>query len=616
VGSYVAADPAIADHALLSDGNGAALVDCWGTVDWWCLPRFDSPSVFARLLDPEAGHWTIRPTGGFTATRRYLPGTLVLVNEFRTPGGVVELTDALVLPRADPHRMGREVPHALARHVRAVDGEVELAVELVPRFDYGRDTAAARPAPGRSLRLDGPDDRLRLDLDGAAAAEPAPGGARGTLRLRAGDEAGYVLGPDHAAVPGADDRRRAAAAMIHDTVAVWQDWSEAHDRYDGAYSDEVRCAGLVLQGLTSQPHGSVVAAPTTSLPEVIGGDANWDYRYAWLRDAAIVLRALWVGACPDEAGRYVDWMARAAGEGGVDALQVLYRPDGGQHVPEVVLPHLAGYRGSRPVRVGNAAAHQRQLDIPGHVLDAAWAYRDHLTPDGGRTGRLVGALADWTSLYWRHPDSGIWEGREGERQYTSSKLLCWVALDRAVRLAPRVGVTTGLGQWAMERNRVRAWILDRGWHEGVGAFTGAPESDHLDASMLLTPLVGLLPPTDERVTATIRAIEAELTDGGLVRRWTGAEDGAFLMCSFWLAECHARAGRVDRARAVFEAAAGCANDLGLLSEMADPQTRELVGNFPLALSHAALVTAAYAIDRAEHDQRSQPDDILSDTQED
>jgi GH15 family glucan-1,4-alpha-glucosidase len=302
---------------------------------------------------------------------------------------------------------------------------------------------------------------------------------------------------------------------------------------------------------------------------------------------------LWVGACPDEAGEYFDWMARAIDQ---REPQILYAVDGGRDVEELVLDHLAGYGDARPVRIGNDAWRQRQLDVPGEVLDAAWRLREQLTFDG-ETGEMLAALADRTRREWADKDSGIWEGREGERQYVSSKVLCWVALDRAVKLAPTLDRDPSA--WAATRDEIRDTVLSEGWNDEVGAFTGAFGSDHLDASVLLIPLVGFLPATDSRVAATIAAIERELTENGLVRRWTDADDeGSFVMCSYWLAECHALAGRLERASEIFEHVTAHANDVGLLAEMIDPERGELLGNFPQALSHAALVNAAWTIDRA------------------
>lgn len=614
--------PPIAAYGALGDGNTVALVGRDGAIDWWCAPRVDSPSIFGRLLDPDAGHWTIGPVGasrggGHVATeRRYEPGTMVLTTRFRTARGEVELTDALALGRAEPHELGRDVVPSVVRLLRGVAGEVEVACDLEPRFAYGSRAPRLEPADDGVDLID-PAGPTRLRFTGDRPVEVTSHGVRARLRLRAGDRVGFSL------VAGGSEPQRSVADRLAETIDTWRRWSDAHDRYDGAYATAVRRSSLILQTLTYQPTGAVVAAATTSLPEVWGGPANWDYRYAWLRDAAMVLRALWVGACPDEVDRYFGWMAgavtgprdghgddqeagRANGPttgtpGGRDAggrLQIVYGVDGRRDLTEAELPALRGYRGHRPVRVGNDAWAQRQLDVPGEVLDAAWTMGDRLTDR--RAFSLLRQLANACAATWTEPDSGIWEGREGEREYVSSRLMSWVALDRALRLAARIGADASeTRRWATERDRIRQRILADGWNDEAGAFTGAFGSDHLDASLLLMPLVGFLPDDDPRVGSTVAAIESELSDGGLVRRWTGADaEGAFVMCSYWLVQCHARAGRVERAAEIFEQVTGHANDLGILAEMIDPEGGEMLGNVPQALSHAAQVCAAWSIDRA------------------
>jgi GH15 family glucan-1,4-alpha-glucosidase len=579
---------AIGDYALLSDCATAALVGRDGAIDWWCVPRFDGPSVFGRMLDPDAGQWLLRPVNAYDVERRYVDGSMVLETDMRTADGAVRVVDALALPATEGHELGHVRHGALVRHVRGLEGAVELVTEIAPRFEYGL----------RAPRVSRIDERIAFTdvqgirtLDLTFDADMHVDGDRATARLtvRAGQTIGFVLGD-----PASGAHDIASAELVRSTVAAWQSWSKLHKRYDGAHREVVETSSRVLQALTYARAGSLIAAPTTSLPEVVGGEANWDYRYAWLRDASLVLQALWVGACPDEADAYFGWMARA-----IDGRepQILYAVNGDPEVDEFVLDHLAGYRGSRPVRIGNDAWRQRQLDVPGEVLDAAWRLRDQLSFDEP-TADMIAALADRTVRGWQEKDSGIWEGREGERDYVSSKVMCWVALDRAVKLAGAIG--RDATEWTAARDEIRDAVLSEGWNEGLGAFAGAFGSDHLDASVLLIPLVEFLPADDPRVTATIAAIERELTHDGHVRRWTGADDeGTFVMCSCWLAECHARAGRVDRANEIFERVVAYANDVGLLAEMIDPVRGELLGNFPQGLSHAALVNAAWAIDRAQ-----------------
>jgi GH15 family glucan-1,4-alpha-glucosidase len=363
--------------------------------------------------------------------------------------------------------------------------------------------------------------------------------------------------------------------------------------------DRVQFAGVVFQGLTYQPTGALVAAATTSLPEVPGGEDNWDYRYGWLRDAAMTARALSASTCASEARRYFDWMVRAAVTcREEEQVQIVFGVEGERDLSEHRLEHLDGHLGSRPVRIGNAAWRQKQLDVLGHVLDSAWVLRGELGTPDPFTARFLCQLADRAARQWREPDSGIWEGRDGERHYLVSKVGCWVALDRALRLADRLAASVHRQRWRRARDELRSTILREGFDERRKAFTGALGSDHLDAGVLLLPIVGFIDADDPRMTSTIELLERELADGGLIRRWTGARDGAFLPACFWLAECHARAGRLDRAYEAFHAAAGVATDLGLLAEEVDPSTGALRGNIPQAISHVGLVNAAQALTEA------------------
>jgi len=590
------AAPEIADYALLGDCQGAALVSRDGSVDWWCAPRFDAPAVFARLLDPAAGHFAVRPTAPAEVTRRYVGATMVLETTFVTRNGRVRLTDALALGEGErEHGIGKGSPHVLLRRAEVLEGRVELDVSFAPRPEYGLVTPKLVRVEGGTRSVGGPHGIVlesELDLDEHGRAR---------TRLQAGETLAFALrhftglaGPPPTMPLDVD-------ARLADTEAAWRSWDARHVGYDGAYADAVRRSTCVLQALTYQPSGAVIAAPTTSLPEVAGGPANWDYRYAWLRDASLTLRALWVGACPDEAERFFGWMAAAAGPRGKDGrVQVVFGVEGERDLAERELPHLAGFGGARPVRVGNAAWEQRQLDVLGEVLDGAWLLREQLGELEPLTAAFLAELADLAAEGWREPDAGIWEGREGERHYTSSKLFCWVALDRAVHLADRLhaGAERREG-WARARDEVRETILREAWSEERGAYGGALGSDHLDASVLLMPIFGLLPAQDERMRATTDLIASALGQDGLVRRWTGGNDeGGFAACSFWLAECHALGGDLDRAREVFEATLGYANDVGLLAEEVDPATGRQLGNFPQGLSHMSLINAAWRIHEA------------------
>jgi GH15 family glucan-1,4-alpha-glucosidase len=588
----------IRDHALLSDCRSAALVARTGAVDWWPAPRFDSPSAFSAVLDDDAGEWLVAPDGPFEATWRYRPGTLVLETTMRAAGGTLLLTDALALGAgARGHDIGRTSPHALVRCAAVLDGEVTVRMVCRPRLEYGLAVPRFVRDEDGVATLGGPE---RLFLRGTGAIELDGSTASAGVRLAAGERAAWVLhrvAGTSASAPAPLD----AWETLDDTTTGWRSWSADHAGYDGLHRTSVSFAGLVLQGLTYAPSGALVAAPTTSLPEIAGGEANWDYRYGWLRDAAMSMRARNVATgCGDESGRYFDWMVRAAVTcPDEDDIQVVFGVDGERRLSEQRLEHLAGHLGSRPVRIGNAAWEQKQLDVLGHVLDGAWTIRDD---DGGPdefTARFLRQLADRAARGWGEADSSIWEGREGERHYVVSKVGCWVALDRAIALASRIGARDEVAGWKAARDELRATILRDGYREERGAFTGAFGSDRLDAGVLLLALLGFVEADDPRMTSTIELLEEELADGGLIRRWSGAEDGAFLPASFWLAECHARAGRLERAHEVFAAAAGAATDLGLLAEEVDVATGAPLGNIPLAISHVALVNAAQELTRAE-----------------
>ncbi len=381
---------------------------------------------------------------------------------------------------------------------------------------------------------------------------------------------------------------------IDDTLAGWESWSALHTSYQGPFEAEVRRSSLVLQGLTYGPSGAVVAAATTSLPERLGEELNFDYRFAWLRDLSLTIRALWVAACPDEPARLFDWLASSAGYVRDELIQIMYGVEGERDLSEHVLEHLSGYRGSRPVRVGNAAWDQKQLDVLGEVLDAAHLLREQLGELSTPSRQLLVALANRAVTSWQEPDAGMWEARDAERHYVSSKVMCWLALDRAMKLAPMLGDEAEPDRWRTARDEIRAAVLERAWSERAGAFTGAFGSDELDASVLLLPLVGFLPATDKRMRATIDAVEDRLGNGRVVRRW--AEDvSGFLICTYWLVECLTLAGEQERAEKWFSVASGHSNDLGLLSEEADPDTGELLGNYPQAFSHVGLINAAWRL---------------------
>jgi GH15 family glucan-1,4-alpha-glucosidase len=598
----------IGDYGLLADCNTAALVSREGSIDWLCLPRYDAQSVFARILDPDAGHWSIRPSGSFTAKRRYLPGTLVIETTFSTETGVVQVTDGLAFAEGQRgHALGYDAPHELLRSVEGVSGEVELVFELAPRTEYGLVRPLFRQEGDGGRTFGGPN---RITVRAGVPVEIEDVTMSAVFTVREGDQVGFSCrwAPTDAAEVPQPTAPAGVAARIADTAEAWRSWEAEHDVYGGRHAELVRQSSRVLKGLTYRPTGAIVAAPTTSLPETVGGERNWDYRYSWIRDSCLTLEALYIGACPDEAEEVVSFMTSAAGGGA--SLQIMYGIGGEHDLSERELSHLRGWRDSRPVRVGNGAWGQTQLDVYGELLNSIHLYREHL-PDHlmhPEIQEFVAFLADAAASRWRETDAGMWEMRGEPRHHLSSKVLCWVALDRAVKLAPDLGEFANADEWERERDAIREAILERGWSESKQAFAQSFDADELDAAQLLMPIYGFLPGTDERMRSTIDAIADELTEGGLVLRYRNeeglnadglmGEEGTFVICSFWLVSAFAMAGELERAEQLFDQLAGYANDLGLLAEEIDTANGEQLGNFPQAFSHIGLITAAYAIDKA------------------
>ena len=620
----------IADYALLSDRHSAALVSREGSIDWLCFPRFDSPSVFGRLLGDEAGHWSIRAANATQVTRRYLDRTMVLETTFRTPTGTVTITDALVTGDGNRgHDLGRGAPHVLLRLAMCIEGEVDLSVEYVPRPEYGLVRPLFDAIDGGVVAF-GDADVLALSSPVALTVDPSA--VSGQLQLRRGESASFALHHSKRAETGSAQvwTQPEIETRLEDTVSAWESWSELHQAYVGPWHDLVHHSGRVLQSLSFAPTGAICAAATTSLPEVVGGARNWDYRYTWVRDASFTIEALWVAACPDEANQFFDYITSSAA-GSLDRggdLQIMFGVGGERDLTERELPHLEGWRDSAPVRVGNGAWNQRQIDVYGELLSAVERLADQLFDNASRrvgpmagpdkwsaapdlapaTRRFFVQLADTAARRWQEKDQGIWEVRGEPRDYLYSKLMCWVALDRAVALADHLDASSRVGDWEQAQVQIREAILTRGWSDQAGAFTQSFGSDDLDASCLMMPLVGFLPADEPRVLATIDATEERLTDErGLVYRYRShdgldGEEGTFLLCTFWLAQALARAGKTERARSVFERAAAFVNDVGLLAEEADPVSGELLGNFPQAFSHIGLINAAWAISEAERRQ--------------
>jgi alpha,alpha-trehalase len=597
----------IAEYALLSDCRSAALVHRSGSVDWLCFPRYDAPSVFGRLLDDRAGHWSIRAADATAIRRRYLDGTLVLETEFDTPTGRLTLTDALAVgPNERGHELGIRSPHALLRRAGCAAGTVELEMEYAPRPEYGQVRPSLQDIAGGLLAAGDPS---RLLLSSAVPHHVDDSTARARLMLRAGESRAFALQYQPAEGSEACWSEEEIQRRLQETSRAWRSWSRLHQRYKGPWRELVQVSGRVLQGLTYQPTGAIVAAATTSLPEAVGGGRNWDYRYAWIRDASLTLEALWVAACPDEAMQFFDFLAGAAVRQLRDdgELQIMFGVGGERDLSERELPYLRGWRDSRPVRIGNAAWSQRQLDVYGELLSAAHLLRPRLGAFSPATAGFLADVADTALRRWREPDHGIWEIRGEPRHFLHSKLMCWVALDRAVALAGSIGGDGDrLSRWREGREEIRRAILEQGWSERAGAFTQTFGGDELDASTLLIPIVGFLPADEPSVIATVSVIAERLIDShGLVYRYRTpdglegeGEEGSFLLCTFWLAHALALGGEVARAREVFERAAGFANDLGLLAEEVDGVTGELLGNFPQAFSHIGLVNAAWAIAQA------------------
>jgi GH15 family glucan-1,4-alpha-glucosidase len=584
----------IEHYALIGDTHTAALVGRDGSVDWLCLPRFDSGSCFARLLGTEDhGRWLLAPTDGQArCVRRYDGPSTVLVTEWTTPEGRVAVTDFMP-PRHEHPR--------LVRIVEGLEGSVELRSELVVRFEYGMDIPWVR-ATDRGLHAIAGPDALCIDTD--VDFEGRHLRSEATFRVGRGERRSMALAwyPSHEDAPSAIDPERAR----RETLAYWQEWSAALHLQHGRWEEQVRRSLITLKALTYAPTGGIVAAPTTSLPEALGGVRNWDYRYCWLRDATLTLDALVDAGCGAEAEAWMRWLVRAAA-GAPDQLQIMYGPAGERRLTETELPWLPGYEGSRPVRIGNAASEQFQLDVYGELMDATDRARNHGLLDGGVVWDLQLAVMAFVEDHWRDPDEGLWEVRGPRRHFTHSKVMAWVAFDRAVRAVEVHGRSGPVERWRKARDEVHADVCANAWNAERRAFTQYYGGSDLDAAVLMLPLVGFLPPDDPRIVSTVEAIQRELVVDGFVLRYQNSSgvdglpgtEGAFLPCSFWLADALALIGRTDEAIELFERLLACANDLGLLSEEYDATAHRLVGNFPQAFTHVGLVNTARNLSSAK-----------------
>ncbi len=594
----------IEDYAMIGDCRSAALVARDGSIDWLCWPYFDSPACFAALLGgPEHGRWRIAPEDPHaTSTRRYHDDTLILETRFETVEGCVAVIDFMPL---------RDGAADLVRLVKGVHGTVTMSMELILRFDYGASVPWSRPldaddptGPGMRL-IAGPD---KVVMRTPIEIQDVPGSLRARFDVKAGETVPFVLSrvPSH----HADPREIDPLAALTDTERYWRTWAN-RCQLDGRWSSAIRRSLIVLKALTFVPTGGVVAAPTTSLPEQLGGERNWDYRYCWLRDATLTLQALMLGGYYTEANDWSHWLVRAVA-GAPSQVQIMYGLSGERRLPEWEVDWLPGYEGAKPVRVGNGAVGQLQLDVYGEVMDALHQSRLGGLPPVDATWEVQTKLVAHLETVWREPDEGIWEVRGGRQHFTYSKVMAWVAFDRAIKSAERFGLPGPVDHWRRLCKEIHADVCANGFDKQRNAFMQAYGSSEMDASVLMIPLVGFLPPEDPRVIGTIEAVERELMRDGLVQRYRTsrvddglpAGEGAFLACSFWMVDCLVMIGRHRDARALFERLLSLRNDVGLLAEEYDTTHERQVGNFPQAFSHIALVHAAIRLDALADDDRA------------
>ncbi len=593
----------IAEHGLIGDLHSAALVGTDGTIDWYCCPRFDAPSIFGAILDREhGGHYRLGPdVEHWTSRQLYFPDTNVLITRFLSPDGVGEVVD--FMPIAATQEGIRR--HRLVRRVLSVRGQMAFRLEVEPRFDYAREPHEVELREHGALFR---SPSLTLALEGAASLERTERGVGARFVLSAGESRAFVLesvdaGYEPRAYPSDETR-----ALFEHTVRYWRRWL-SRSRYTGRWREMVHRSALTLKLLTYEPTGAIVAAPTASLPERLRGPRNWDYRYTWIRDAAFSLYGLLRLGFTDEATAFMGWLEARLRDSGPDAgaspLQVMYGIDGRLELPEETLDHLEGYRGSAPVRIGNAAAEQLQLDIYGELIDSVYLYNKYGTPIYHDAWTDVTRLVEWVCENWDQADEGIWELRGGRKHFTYSRLMCWVAVERAVRVARQRGLPADLVSWTRARDDIYRQIIDRGFSKSRRAFVQHYDEDVLDASLLLMPLVKFIAPTDPLWLSTLDRIGETLVSDSLVYRYDTeaspdgleGDEGTFSMCSFWYVEALARAGRLDDARLAYEKMLTYANHVGLYSEEIGP-TGELLGNFPQAFTHLALISAAFNLDRA------------------
>jgi GH15 family glucan-1,4-alpha-glucosidase len=593
--------PPIDDYALIGDCRSAGLVSGDGSLDWLCLPRFDSPSVFAALLDArEGGRFRIRPVGEYSSERRYLPDTNVLETTFRCPSGTFVLRDLMSVSSEEDKRASLTPEHEVLREVEGIDGEVEVEVLYDPRPEYGLMRPMLKRQWDHSLRCEIGGVALILRSELALVPRSDGRGASGVIRIQAGERMYLSLTYSREAPAVISPLGEAARGRIERTVRWWQEWAN-RCAYEGPYRDAVVRSALALKLMTYAPSGALVAAPTTSLPEALGGVRNWDYRYCWLRDASFTLRALYALGYREEAEAFDGWVLHATRLTWPE-LHILYDVFGEARLPERELPHLEGYARSRPVRIGNDAQGQLQLDVNGEVVDAAAQFANR----GGRfdrdTSRMLDGLGRTVCRRWREPDEGIWEGRSGRFHNTHSKVLCWVALDRLIEMHEAGYLDVSVDLFRDNRDEIRKEIEAHGYNERIGSYTRTFDGEEMDASLLTLPLYGYTEGTNPRMRSTCARIHEKLATGALVHRYeTGTDDGlppgegAFGICSFWAVECVTRGGNIEGATRAFEQLLAYANDVGLFAEEIDPHTGAALGNFPQAFTHIGLINAALTL---------------------
>jgi GH15 family glucan-1,4-alpha-glucosidase len=590
----------IADYGVIGDLRTVALVGVDGSIDWCCMPRFDGPSLFGALLDAEGGgRFRLGVAGAPRGAQRYVKRTGVLQTEFNAPTGAAVVTDFMPASLRGPmlHR-----PLEIHRHVVCTEGSVDVEIVFQPGFDYAASSTLLFERRHGILATDGIDEAVALATSEPLEWQMGNGSARATCRLEAGDSLALVLRYDD------DDVRPIEHYLTEDalaeTVAFWRDWA-SRIQYHGPYRDMVERSAITLKLMCYARTGAMVAAATTSLPEVLGGERNWDYRFTWLRDSCFTLHAFYVLGHRSEADHFMQFVKRVCRTKGCPHLQIMYGIDGRRDLPERELEHLEGYRGSAPVRIGNGAADQLQLDVYGEVLETAYIWSRYFEMTEG-TWHAIRELVDWVADNWRQKDSGMWEIRHELRHHVSSKVMCWVALDRGVRLAETHGLNGDVERWRREADACRADILEHGYSEEKGAFVAAYGSTDLDASALVIPMVKFLHRSDRRVQSTVRVIARELTtpDGSMAYRYRSddgmrGEEGAFSICTFWLAQALAMIGDHEEGTRMFEQMLSRANHVGLYSEEVDPATGDFLGNFPQGLTHIALINCAHVLARLD-----------------